>query len=62
MARVRLVATTVSLQLVNDDGETLAPLNVSPLVVPAADWPPDLDAVIADVDRQVNPPPPEETV
>jgi hypothetical protein len=54
MARVRLVAATVHLTAVADDGETLHPLQLEPLVVPAAAWPPDLDAVLAGVQRQLD--------
>jgi hypothetical protein len=52
--RVRLVGATVHLTAVADDGETLHPLQLEPLGVPAAAWPPDLDAVLADVQRQLD--------
>jgi hypothetical protein len=54
MTRARLVAVTVHLTAVADDGETLHPLQLEPLVVPAAAWPPDLDAVLAGVQRQLD--------
>lgn len=57
MNRVRFVAATVALQLVNDDGDTLAAIPTQPVTVTADAWPPDLDAVIAQIDRQINPPP-----
>lgn len=56
MARVRFVAATVQYQLVNDDGNTLAPIDIRPAIVAAGAWPPDLDAVLAQVDAQINPP------
>jgi hypothetical protein len=56
MSRVRFVSATVQLQLVNDDGDTLAPIVTQPLVIHDGAWPPDLHALITDVDRQVNGP------
>lgn len=51
---VRLVAFALQLELVADDGETLAPLDVAPVRYPAAAWPPDLHALIDQVQRQID--------
>jgi len=39
MTRLRLVSVTVLAEFVADDGETLTPVTVEPVKVPAADWP-----------------------
>lgn len=47
--RIRLVAVTLQLDVVADDGVDLQPLQAPAIVVPAKLWPPDLDAVLADL-------------
>lgn len=37
--RLRLVAYVIQPQFMVDDGETLTPLPVQPLTIPAAEWP-----------------------
>lgn len=51
--RIRLVAVTVQLNVVSDDGDILTPLGVEPIQLTAAQWSEwQLDAVIAEIDRQ----------
>lgn len=53
--RVRLVSAAVQLNVVIDDEITLRPLQVQPVSVAAADWPLfDLDAHLAELQRQVD--------
>jgi hypothetical protein len=55
--RARLVAVSVQLELVTDDGvhDYVTPLPVQPIRVAAADWAAfDVDAQVADVQRQID--------
>jgi hypothetical protein len=51
--RARLVGLTISLDVVIDDGATLTPVQIQPVVVTAAQWPTfDMAAVLAEVEAQ----------
>lgn len=51
----RLVAVSVQLELVADDGTTLHPIGVQPIRVAAADWEGfDLAQKIAEVEHEIN--------
>lgn len=51
----RLVAVSVQLEVVADDGTTLHPVGVQPIRVAAADWPNfDLADKVAEVEREIN--------
>ena len=50
---VRLVRAVIQLDLVIDDGTTLTPVEVQPITVPGADWPLDLDRVLAKVAEEL---------
>lgn len=53
----RLVAVSVQLEVVADDGTTLHPVGVQPIRVAAADWPKfDLAQKVAEVEREINGP------
>lgn len=53
--RVRLIAVTLQLQVVADDGDTLNPLQVQPITVVAKDWETfSLEAQVADLQRQLD--------
>lgn len=52
--RTRLVAVTVQLDVVTDDGDTLTPVGVQPIRLTAAEWHQwSLDATVAEIDRQL---------
>ncbi len=50
-ARLRIVAYQVLPQLLADDGQTLTPLNVAPVTIPAAEWPGVLGIVAAGIEQ-----------
>lgn len=52
--RVRLVAATIHFDLVIDDGEHLEILPTDPLSVTAAQWPPDLDGLIGQLQDRLD--------
>ncbi len=53
--RVRLVAVTLQLQVVVDDGTVLEPLQVQPITITAREWENfDLGAQVGDLQRQLN--------
>lgn len=53
--RVRLVSVVVQLNLVVDDGKHLAPLQVEPIGMPAAEWSNfRVESAIEDVTRQLD--------
>ena len=57
--RLRLVGITLSLDIVDDDGDTLTPVQVQPIAVTAAQWPTfDLAIVLAEIERQLRQPAP----
>lgn len=64
-ARLRVVGYIVQPQVMVDDGETLVPLPVQPLTIPAADWPNVVGLMAGAVEQlreQVEGPSPEEGV
>lgn len=52
--RARFVGAVVHLHLVADDGETLEPIPLDPLTVPAPAWPPDVAGIVAELDRRLD--------
>jgi len=53
--KIRLVRAVIQLDLVSDDGEQLRPVEIQPITVPGAEWPLDLDRIMANVAAQVAP-------
>lgn len=54
-ARVRLLRVTVTAEVVVDDGESLTPLNVSPLILTPAQWREfDMDAQLATMQAAID--------
>lgn len=52
--RLRLVGVVINLDVVDDDGDTLTPVQVQPIPITAAAWPTfDLGAVLAEIERQL---------
>lgn len=52
--QVRLVSVVMQLELVVDDGNTLTPLETAPIRLPPAGWPPNMDALLEQVQRQID--------
>lgn len=50
-ARLRIVAYLVQPQLMADDGDSLTPLPVQPLAIPAVDWPNVVELVAAGIEQ-----------
>lgn len=54
---VRLVSVQLALNVVLDNGDVLEPLSLQPIQVTASAWPTfELEAQLADIQRQVDPP------
>lgn len=52
--RARLASVTVQVNVVVDDGDVLEPIPVQSFTVAPAAWPPDLGAVLADIQGQID--------
>lgn len=53
--RARLVGVVISLEVVADDGDTLHPIELQPLRVPASEWAGfDIDITLAQVQAQLD--------
>lgn len=51
-SRLRLVAVHCQLEVVADDGVDLTPVPTASIVVPATAWPPDLGAILAELQQR----------
>lgn len=51
MTRLRVVGYLIQPQLMADDGETLTPLPVQPVTIPAADWANVREVVAAGIEQ-----------
>lgn len=51
MTRLRVVGYIVQPQLMADDGETLTPLPVQPVTIPASEWPGVIEAVAGGIEQ-----------
>lgn len=57
-SRVRLLAVTVVLEAVADDGEMLHPIDTRPIRVPAAEWSEfSLDVILGQLQSEIEPTP-----